>query len=337
MPYIPFKKAAKFITRSRFVKIFFSGSECGRAPDVVDFFSAFGVKLFSASVDIDCILEQPIYDLVFQPVNQIILESIAVDTKSTEAKKIITGYYTKCIYWEDPSGQSWHTPIYVMDDENDQKFSLIKGINKVLAAKLAGLKSLPALIGSQQKKSSIEHGKEIKSDRNLVDFLIATSNNRVQDPEIGIEFRTTHNECPIPVIHWITVFPEAAERVDIDILWAKDLELWKNFYHSRVVFSDVFPSVRTHGLDYEIPPIKLHTVDQVRRFMPHGSVAYIDSDGDSEICSRLSQALVWLSSDRFGNAVGTAVSHDGRYRVVFNNTSDLTVIIPPGIVDLRCQ
>jgi hypothetical protein len=325
----------KFFTRTKLFKIFFPQSTVDPVPDAVEMFDAFGIKLFSGWIDTTDLVDHITVDSLFSTINQFITEKSHLDAgeyydrNQKEQEQIERAYYTKTIYWGDPTGRSWHTPIFGI--HQNRGFVVFKGLNKILAAKLGKVKRLPILAGAFQKDPPFPEMTKIKTDQQMLDFFSLLSNGQVRDPELGLEFRYSNGSL-IPILHWINISPEAAARPDTKIPFLKDCKNWKEFYFNRVVLSDMLPSVGIPGFNHQIFPGKLNNRDHIRQYMTKGTVAYIYCDGDSEMCARLSRALVWLSSDESGSLVGELMSEDKRYRIVFNNNSDLKLTIPPGIL-----
>ena len=328
-----------FVTQNKQFGVFFHGNSGDRIHDVVDFFDKFSIKLYVGWVDISEVICGDLSERVFQPLNKFFAQDRDFCSRPYHSIKdmpssdpFVTSYYTKHVYWEDPSGESWHTPITGFFLERYNKIQISKGSNKISAAKLAGIDRLPMIVSSWSKRSPRPGLNKVKSDRSLRDFLDVVSGGQVQDPTLGIEFIVADLDSHqiVPAIHWITINRAAKSRPDYDQnLWA-DIDHWRTHYPGRLVVSDVLPSA-TVGYDHKkLTGVHLD-IEHIRAAMPESAVAYIHANDDPDICARLTEALVWLSSDQHGHEVGEMKSADGRYRIVYNNDSLYTLLIPPGL------
>lgn len=302
-------------------------------PDVVEFFHAFGINLFVGWVDISDIIYPNMHDAMFAELNDYIVNKKNATFGWKNPSFIPTGfksaYFAKKIYWEDPSGESWHTPITALYSAKDDKFSITKGVKKVLSAKLAGISRLPIIASSYDKSAPRPGLHKAKSDETLFDFINGLSKGRVDSPLIGIDFSVIRQQECTPVIHWIDVNKTAQERPAYKEMFRNDQTVWSKYSH-RLVVSDVLPSQNMVGYDHKKLTGVHPNIRHIREAMPKQAVAYICANRDADICSRLAEALVWLSTDAEMNEVGEVRSPDARYRIVYNNTSNHVITMPPG-------
>jgi hypothetical protein len=324
-----------FHTNSGEFNIYFSPSRKDAMPDVTEFFRLFGLRLFAGWIDrSDSQCPDMSYSL-FRHLNQYFVRD-RDPVSPWEAgipvpHGLVTAYYTKEVYWADPTGESWHTPLTAHFIKDHDKFFITKGWNKIMAAELAGINKLPVISSCHDKFIPRPGMKIIKNDSMLRDFVDVISKNQAHDPEIGIDFLRFDTQTSLPVIHYLDITRQAAERPGFPGMFSNDQRIWKRWYPGRLVVSDVLPTDNDIGYDHKKLTGVHPDLEHIRRAMPPEAVAYICSDRNPDICARLTEALVWLSSDRHGHKVGEVRSIDGRYRIVYNNNCDDLLIMPPGL------
>lgn len=329
------RKLEPLITQSDLFKIGFYNRSGQHHPDVVEFFDLFGLKTFVGSLNIEKDIA-PSMDLgiMFSQFNHFLDnydETRPWDAKSVNMA-VHNAYFTKLIYNDFKLGNVWHTPITAVYNHDNNNFALTKGAKKILASELIGIKTLPAVILSRDKKLDGKKLKLIKSDRELYNFIDSLSPGNMKDPSIGIEYFDIEGLGKVPGIHWINVSEEASQRSSYHTNFMKDLKTWRR-YPGRIVTSDVLPKNLSRYHDQKLLSGLRPDPDAIRKHMPKNAWAHVHSDKDRDICSKLVNALAWLSTTADINSVGEAVSSCGRYRVIYNNKSDVRIEIPHGILN----
>ena len=305
-------------------------------PDVTEFLRAFGLRTFVGWIGLhdDTNIPDMSYSL-FSRLNEYFVGNTDPEspwaTRKTVPHGLVTAYYTKHVYWGDPSGESWHTPLTGFYSSDADKFYITKGWNKIMAARLGRIQKLPIIASAYQKLSPRSNMRKIKNDQDLRSFVNEVAKNQpVESPMIGFDFLKFENQISVPVIHYLDINQKEAERPEFPGMFANDQRIWKRWYPGRLVVSDVLPSA-TVGYDHKKLTGVHPDIEHIRAAMPESAVAYICADRDPDICARLTEALVWLSSDQHGHKVGEVRSADGRYRIVYNNNCNDCLIMPPGL------
>jgi hypothetical protein len=327
-----------FLTRSDKFNVSFRPGVNAAMPDVTEFFRLFGLRIFAGWINRHDYVQSSadsMSEMLFNTLNQ----SFVRDRDPISPWEagipipygLIMAYYTKHVYWPDPTGDSWHTPLTAHYVKSRDVFFITKGWNKIMAAQLAHIDKLPIITTCRDKYISRPGLKIIKSDSMLRDFIDLVSKNQAHEPDIGIDFGNVGDERFFPMMHYIDITPQEGKRPEWAGMFSNDQRIWKRWYPGRLVVSDVLPTDNDIGYDHKKLTGVHPDLEHIRRAMPPEAVAYICSDRNPDICARLTEALVWLSSDQHGHKVGEVRSIDGRYRIVYNNNCDDLLIMPPGL------
>lgn len=301
-------------------------------PDIVDFFHRFGLNMFVGSLNIKNDLGKKLeLDAMFGEFNEF-LKTYNDSDRACLDRRVYNAYFSKIIYQDFLSGKTWHTPICVIYDHDRDKFLLTKGAKKILASEMIGIETLPTVVLARKKTKVGKNLARVSSDQELYDFIGSLAGNQMKDPYIGIEYYDFDNLGKIPIIHWINISQDSGERINYQINLAKDIKFWRKF-PDRLVTSDVFPDSESDYYTHQLMSGLLPDSKIIRQNMPKTAVAHVYSSKDPVICRKLINALAWLNTDADNNAVGETVSACGRYKIVFNNKSDIITEIPRGILN----
>lgn len=312
-------------TPSNLINIKFRSSQSYQFlwPDVTVFFSMLGWKIYAGTIDSNLLQGKSKTLWPLKVASDIVLG----DSNLTPA----IPYHSKKLYFEDPAGKSFHTPVVATHING--MFYINKGYKKLTACSLADVSSVPCFVLTQTG-FKIDGLTEIFGDQEFYDYLRSIS-NAVDTPSVGIEFRRHVGQVLVPVIHWLDINEDAGQRPDWTIWKTADIELWKD--QPRLVLVTKPPLTR--GTAKPSKYFKYQWINQTyidvataRACMDHTVCATIFAP-DGEITRQLTDALVWLSTDADCNVVGAVVAQD--CAIVYNNSSDLIINMPPGLIEKK--
>lgn len=306
-------------------------------PDIVDFFGRFGLKIFTGMIDHRLLVDRKrfhpsILDRTFNNINEIVFDHNLFTPKEIHSQRVAP-YFSKTIYHEDPIGRKWHTPMVFHYDSARQKFDLTKGYKKLITLSLADIHVSPVIVVSDQKEYPIDGLRRVKKDQDLLDFLQETSGGLCDDPTFGLEYADYGNGL-VPIIHILHINEQVSERPDYESLYQSDMALWKKL-KGKTICADIA------GRDLIVPkyhryiaPSKLKNDLSVRQHFTKEVLAAVICQGDPRIFARLTDALVWLSTDPQGRPIGAWISRDRQYGVIFNNQFNTVLELPPGLLNI---
>lgn len=312
-------------TPSNLINIKFRSSQSYQFlwPDVTVFFNMLGWKIYAGTIDSN--LLQSKYKTLW-PL-KVASDIVLGDSKLTPA----IPYHSKKLYFEDPTGKSFHTPVVATHING--RFYIDKGYKKLTACLLANVTSVPCFVLTQTG-IKIDGLTEIFGDQEFYDYLRSIS-NAVDTPSVGIEFRCHVGQVLVPVIHWLDINEDAGQRPDWTIWKTADIELWKDQPRLVLVTKPPLPRGTAKPSKY----FKYQWINQTyidvataRACMDNTMCATIFAP-DGEITRQLTDALVWLSTDADCNVVGAVVAED--CAIVYNNNSDLIINMPPGLIEKK--
>ena len=306
-------------------------------PDIVDFFGKFGLKIFVGAVDYKKLLDHKrfhpnILDRTFNFLNEIVFDHQQFTPEDIHSQRIMP-YFSKAIYHEDPTGQNWHTPMVFHYDSIKQKFDLTKGHKKLVALSLADVHVSPVIIVANQKEAPVDGLRKVKKDQDLLYFLQEVSGGICNDPIFGLEYAEYSNGL-VPIIHTLHINDQVSARPDYERLYQADMAVWKKL-KGKTICADIA------GQDLIVPkyyrfvaPCELKCDLSVRENFTNSVSSMVICQRDTKIFTRLTNALVWLSSDPQGQPIGGWISRDRRYGVIFNNHSNRVLELPPGLLNI---
>jgi hypothetical protein len=300
-------------------------------PDITDFFSHWGLRLWVGTVDIKSYFEGHLPEF----------------TAITTAKRILgkepnpldTVYYPKLLYQQDPTGENSHTPITVYHNSVTDKFYVTKGYKKITTCQLSKVSLHPIILSTSQASCPIDGMTPIHTDQELYNWIEKNTTVALDVPKIGLEFRNYGNgQHPlVPVIHWLDLNETVGKRLG----WAEwektDTELWDQL--PRLVLVTKPPGTDklnryNEYFNYRWTNQKTIDVAAARANMDDTMCATVFAP-DTMTGRQLTNALVWFSTDADRNIVGAVVADD--CAIVYNNNSDLIINMPPGFIKKRDQ
>jgi hypothetical protein len=311
-------------TPSNLINIKFRSSQSYQFlwPDVTVFFNMLGWKIYAGIVDSNLLQEKSKTLWPLKVAGDIVL--------GTSELTPAIPYHSKKLYFEDPTGKSFHTPVIATHING--VFYIDKGYKKLTACSLADVTDVPCFVITQSG-ITIDGLTEIFSDQEFYDYLRSIS-DAVDTPSVGIEFRRHVGQILVPVIHWLDINEDASQRPDWSACKKADIELWKD--RPRLVLVTK-PPVGNHSkpnehFKYQWTNQTYIDVATARACMDDTMCATIFAS-DGEITRQLTDALVWLSTDADCNVVGAVVAQD--CAIVYNNSSDLIINMPPGLIEKK--
>jgi hypothetical protein len=310
-------------TPSNLINIKFRSSQSYQFlwPDVTVFFNMLGWKIYAGTIDSNLLQKKSKTLLPLKVANDIVLG----DSKLSLA----IPYHAKKLYFEDPTGKSFHTPVIATHING--MFYVDKGYKKLTACSLSNVTSVPCFVLTQTVLQ-INGLTEIFSDQEFYDYLCSIS-NKVDTPSVGIEFRQYVGQALVPVIHWLDINKNTGQRPDWNAWKTADIELWRNQPRLVQITAPVdpveFSNFNTH-FSYQFAGHAYVDVATARDKMNKKMCATIFAP-TKEITAQLAHALVWLSTDTDCNPVGAVVAED--CAIVYNNNSNLIINMPPGLIE----
>jgi hypothetical protein len=311
-------------TPSNLINIKFRSSQSYQFlwPDVTVFFNMLGWKIYAGQINSNLLQTKAKTLWALKVASDIILG----DSNRTPA----ISYHAKKLYFEDPTGKSFHTPVVATHING--VFYIDKGYKKLTACSLANVTSVPCFVLTQTG-IKIDGLTEIFGDQEFYNYLRSVS-DAVDTPSVGIEFRQHVGQVLVPVIHWLDINDDASQRPEWNDWKTADIKLWKD--RPRLVLVTKPPSrgawTPSEHFSYRWTNQTYVDVATARANMDHTVCATIFASTGETSC-QLTNALVWLSTDADRNIVGAVVAED--CAIVYNNNSDLIINMPPGLIEKR--
>jgi len=298
-------------------------------PDLTDFFSRWGLKIWVGTVDLKLIHSMHLAEFsAVMATNRVL---------GGEGNPLSTIYYPKVIYKEDPLGENYHTPVAVYHNMHTNQFHVTKGYKKLTACQLSNRTLHPVILTSMKNKCPLPGMTLIEKDEELRNWMQSNTSNILSSPTISMEFRNFGSGLHpmVPVIHWLDINDNAGQRPQWNDWLEFDCKLWK--HQPRLVLVTTLPGAEKHTkyneyFNYRWTDQKTIDVAAARACMDDSVCATVFAPS-TVIGRQLTNALVWFSTDADRNIVGAVVAED--YAIVYNNDSDLIINMPPGFLEKR--
>ena len=285
-------------------------------PDVTVFFNLLGWKIYSGQLSVDVLQEK---SKTLWPLK--VASDIVLGTSDLNPSIV---YHPKVLYFNNLIGELFHTPVVATHING--VFYVDKGYKKLTSCSLANITSVPCFVISQAPVGNLT---EVSNDQEFYDYLCSIS-GAVDMPSVGIEFRQHVRQSLDPVIHWLDINKQIANRPNWNLWKNIDIELWKD--RPRLVLVTQISNNYSKHFNYQVIDQTYVDVATARACMDKTVCATIFS-ADNKITCQLTNALVWLATDADRNIVGAVVAED--CAIVYNNNSDLIIKMPPGLIEKR--
>ena len=307
-----------FSTKSDYFDIKLYSDTCAW-PDVTDFFKKFGVNIYVGQVDI-----WPLSDKMYGYDSSRDLISEMLDTTNSQVLHGTTQYPNriyapKQMYYQDYD----HTPMVAM--YYDQQYRLTKGGNKATGLTLKQNFTTCIMVLSEHAPPELDL-QLITTDKQLYDWLVDIDPNNylpLSYPWLEYIFVPVGDKL-IPGLHFL----ERSSDIKRGARWPEwldiDIELWRGRGRKVLAQHNV-----SHA-DFDIQPCDFDEHSVKSMFSNDVCAAIVCSR--PELISRLTDALVWLSTDHNHRKVGQAASADGTVKIIYNTDTTHTVTIPPGML-----
>jgi hypothetical protein len=298
-------------------------------PDLTEFFSRWGLRIWVGTVDIGSFYNGHLPELTTVMTTNRVLGG--------QMNHLSAMYYPKVIYNQDPQGKNYHTPIAVYHNMHNNQFYVTKGYKKITACQLSGRTSHPVILSSMKNQCPLPGMKLIEKDHELYEWMQSNTSNILNNPTISLEFKDFGSglHSMVPVIHWLDINKEAGSRPNWDDWFDADCKLWAHMPRLVLVTKMSGPTKLTKYNEYfSYQWTSQQTIDIAAARASMGSaVCAMVFAPDTVTGRQLTNALVWFSTDADRRIVGAVVAED--YAIVYNNDSDLIINFPPGFVNKR--
>lgn len=307
-----------FSTKSDYfdVKLF---SDTCNWPDVTDFFKKFGVNVYVGHIDV-WQLSDKMHG--YDPSRDLVSEMLA-----TTNSQVLHGtiqypnriYAPKQMYYQEYD----HTPMVAM--YYHQQYRLTKGGNKAVGLTLKQNFKTCIMVLCEDAPPDLDL-QLVTTDKQLYDWLASLDPNNYLPllyPWLEFIFVPIGDKL-VPGLHFL----ERSGDIKRGARWAEwlgiDIELWRG--RGRTVLAQY----HIDHADFGIQVCNFDNSD-VKSMFSNDVCAAIVCDRP-ELISRLTDALVWLSTDHNHTKVGQATSKDGTVKIIYNTDATHTVTIPPGLL-----